>query len=408
MMLERSERAIKLRSRDREFHGLNREFRYAQAQLTSDYLKSKDVKHPRDVGTIREVLLRRFLSDSGYLPRRYAVSHTSFRAVSTSGHASNELDIALLDPLDSIRLMARADVYEVFPVESVYGAIQVKSRLSETGLASALDNIASFKRLSRAEPRGNHGFGVIFCYETEMAWLDIVAKLEDFIAVNPPTVWPNAIFILNVGFFIVGSSSSGHFLNCDFEGIKEPTVHGRPDQGDLLFTMHSMLLEMLRTNGTIPPPFNAYFALPLVAEEQSYHFTLGEFAEVGSCETHGDFSRKIPRNSLKALINWCSTAPAINWIRANDLGLGKAGNDEAAYARQPGDVRIYNPDGLPLTDILFRVSHLNGRAVSSIDYDMIEAGGMSIWLPRYYAVKQEMITGCPKCSKQKRPAQTRS
>lgn len=195
-MLERSERAIRLRSRDREFHGLNREFQYAQAQLTSDYLKSRDVKHPRDVGSIREVLLRRFLSDSGYLPRRYAVSQTSFRAASTSGHISNELDIALFDPLDSIRLMERADVYEVFPVESVHGAIQVKSKLSESSLTNALDNIASFKRLSRAEthhyqvaddiPR--HGFGIIFCYETEMAWLDIVAKLEGFIAANPPTV----------------------------------------------------------------------------------------------------------------------------------------------------------------------------------------------------------------------------
>lgn len=415
-MLERSERAIRLRSRDREFHGLNREFQYAQAQLTGDYLKSKDVKHPRDVGNIREVLLRRFLSDSGYLPRRFAVSQTSFRAASTSGHISNELDIALFDPLDSIRLMGRADVYEVFPIESVHGAIQVKSRLSETGLASALDNIASFKRLSRAESRryqsvgtsSQHGFGVIFSYETEMAWLDIVASLEAFIAANPPTVWPNAVFIMNVGLFVFGSPTSGHFLNGHIEAIKEPKVHGRPDQGDLLFTMHSMLLEMLRSDSVGPPPFDAYFALPLVAEDQSYRFTLGQFAEVGSCETHGDFARKIPHDSLKALIAWCSTTPSINWIRANDLGMGKPGDNEAAYARQPGDIRIYNPDGLALTDILFRASWINGREVPSLDYDMIEAGGMSIWLPAHYAEARSMITGCPTCAKQKTPGSARA
>jgi len=402
MLLDRSERAIRLRSRDREFHGLNREFQYWQAQLTSDYLKSKDVKHPRDVGTIREVLLRRFLSESGFLPRRYGVSGTSFRAASTSGHVSNELDIALYDPLDSIRLMERADVYEVFPVESVHGAIQVKSRLSKTGLASALDNIASFKRLSRIGSRRDHGFGVIFCYETEMAWLDIVAALKEFIAANPSTVWPNAVFILNVGCFVFGTSSSGQYLNGHIEAIQEAIVHGSPDQGDLLFTMHSMLLDMLRADRTTPAPFDAYFDLPLVAEDESYRFMLGQFAEVGSCGQHGDFARKIPHDRLKVLIDWCSVVPAMNRIRANDLGMGRPGNDEPAYARQPSEVRIYNPDALPLTQILFRTVHHNGRDVASIDYDMIEAGGMTIWLPKHYAEAEGMITGCPICAKQLR------
>lgn len=397
-MLERSERAIKLRSNDREFHGLNREFQYAQAELTRDYLKSKDVKHPRDVGTIREVLLRRFLSASGYLPRRYAVSTTSFRAVSTTGLLSNELDIALIDPFDSIRLMNREDVFEVFPIESVHGAIQVKSRLTETELASALKNIASFKRLQRNNVT-SHGFGIIFCYETGMAWLDIVAKLEAFMAANPPTVWPNAVFILNVGFFAFGSSNSGHFLNSDIETIEQPQVHGRPDQGDLLYSMHSVLLELLRTSGTAPPPFDAYFSLPLVAEERSYRFSMGQFAEVGSCGKHGDFSRKIPPPELERLVEWCSTAPAINWIRANDLGMGHPGDNEAAYARQPGDVRIYNPDGLPLPDILYRQSLFDGREVKTIDYDIVEVGGMSIFVPRHYTEAEGIITGCPTCAK---------
>lgn len=209
---------------------------------------------------------------------------------------------------------------------------------------------------------------------------------------------------MNVGLFVLGSPGSGHFLNSHIEAITEPTVHGRPDQGDLLFTMHSMLLGMLRSDRVRPAPFDAYFALPLVAEDQSYRFMLGQFAEVGSCETHGDFARKIPHDSLKELITWCSTAPAINWIRANDLGMGKPGDDEAAYARQPGDVRIYNPDGLPLTDILYRASYFDGREIPSIDYDMIEASGMSIWLPAHYSEARGMITGCPMCAKQKRSA----
>jgi hypothetical protein len=58
------------RSKDRDFHGLQREFLYLQTEMLADFEKSKDVGHPRDVGDIRETILRKFLTDSGYLPRR--------------------------------------------------------------------------------------------------------------------------------------------------------------------------------------------------------------------------------------------------------------------------------------------------------------------------------------------------
>lgn len=62
-MKDQSERASALRSKDREFHGLEREFLQLQDQMIFDYHRSKDIKHPRDVGTAREEILRRFLLD---------------------------------------------------------------------------------------------------------------------------------------------------------------------------------------------------------------------------------------------------------------------------------------------------------------------------------------------------------
>jgi hypothetical protein len=62
-------RAIALRTKDREFHGLEREFRYYQEQMIADYDRSKDIKHPRDVGDAREEILRKFLTGSGLVPR---------------------------------------------------------------------------------------------------------------------------------------------------------------------------------------------------------------------------------------------------------------------------------------------------------------------------------------------------
>jgi hypothetical protein len=98
------ERLVALRTKDREFHGLEREFLYAQAELLQLYQKSKDIKHPRDVGNAREAILGRFLATSGYLPKKYSVSNTSVRVVSTEGFISREIDILLFDPKTSVSL----------------------------------------------------------------------------------------------------------------------------------------------------------------------------------------------------------------------------------------------------------------------------------------------------------------
>ena len=58
-MADRAKRAIALRSKT-PVHGLEREFGYHQVDMLAAYEKSKDIKHPRDVGDTREEILRRF------------------------------------------------------------------------------------------------------------------------------------------------------------------------------------------------------------------------------------------------------------------------------------------------------------------------------------------------------------
>jgi hypothetical protein len=148
-LLEQAKRAIAVRSRDREFHGLEREFLYHQSQMLLDFEKSKDIHHPRDVGDAREEILRKFFKESGYLPARFAVSDNRARVASTTGHVTGEIDIVFHDPVNSMSLMRRDSVYEVLPVESVYGVIQIKSRLNKKEIKLGLENVASFKRLVR-------------------------------------------------------------------------------------------------------------------------------------------------------------------------------------------------------------------------------------------------------------------
>jgi len=404
-LVETAERAIALRNKDREFHGLEREFNYHQAQMIVDYERTKDIKHPRDLGNARETLLRNFLINSGYLPKKYSVSDLSVRVASETGHISNEIDIAIYDSEELITLMKRQDVYEVYPIESVYGVIQVKSNLTKKELRSGFKNLESFKKLKDSSAVSkNNKFALLFSYCSDMEWLDIVKEIEDFSKENPKSVYPNAIFILDRGFFIFGEEDGkGAITNADIQALQKVSLRGFPDRQQLnLYQFQTILLELLRSANVSAANLGSYFRLPLVTEEESYQFTLGSFAEVGQCEKHGDFAKKISKESLNKITTWCLKSEPINWVKATHIAYNMP-EDEEAYKRQPQRVYIYNPDGFELKDILtYELKDDEGNVLARpLAYDMIETNKMNIWIPYYYSIKECLISGCVKCEKEK-------
>lgn len=404
-LIESAERAIALRNKDREFHGVEREFYYHQSQMIVDYERTKDIKHPRDLGDSRETLLRKFLTDSGYLPRKYSVSALSVRVASETGHISNEIDIAIYDSENLITLMKRQDVYAVYPIESVYGVIQVKSNLTKKELKSGFKNLASFKKLkgSVANSRNNK-FALLFAYCSDMKWEDIVREIKEFSKENPKSVYPNAIFILDRGFFIFGEEEgNGTITNVDIESLQNVSLRGFPDRQQLnLYQFQTILLELLHSANVSPANLGSYFRLPLVTEEASYQFTLGSFAEIGNCEKHGDFAKKISAESLDTIVGWCLTSEPINRVKATHIAYNLP-EDEEAYKRQPQVVYIYNPEGLDLSDILtYDLKDNDGNIkVTPLAYDMIETNNINIWIPYYYSAKESLISSCVKCEKAK-------
>ena len=260
-------RAIDVRSKDREFHGLEREFRYHQEQMIADYDRSKDIKHPRDVGDAREDILRNFLTENGLIPPRYRVSGAKTRVASTTGHGSAEMDVALYDRDDSISLMRRKGGYQVLPVESVYGVIQVKSRLTKAVLKSGLENIASFKTLTKVhEPQGGiiitntaksgKGFGLLFAYDSDLEWGDLVREIQAFADSNPRSVLCNGVYVLKRGFFLNGDGTTACKLNPDIEQLNIVRIHGYPDRdSSLLYHFTASLLLWLRMTEVYPPKY---------------------------------------------------------------------------------------------------------------------------------------------------------
>ncbi|SHG52976.1 hypothetical protein SAMN02745753_04084 [Marinomonas polaris DSM 16579] len=389
-IIDRAKRAIVLRSKDREFHGLEREFYNYQAKMIVEYDTTKDIKHPRDVGNARETILREFLN-SGCLPKKYSVSSTSVRVASPSGHLSHEMDIVLYDEDELITLMNRNNVYEVYPVENTYGVIQVKSKLTTKELKSGLDNLRSYKKLNP------QGFGILFSYCSDMNWDLIIKHLKAYADENPSEHYPNFIFILDRGFFAFASEGKAEILSHELAEMDDVAIHGFPDrQQQNLYQFQLMLLELCRASKTSLPQMQNYFSLPLTSEEQSYRFALGSNAEFGSCEEHGDYPRKISSESLTKITEWCEAQEPINGVKATHLAFGIP-EDEEAYTRQPSLVYIYNPEDFKLSDILKHDNEYGEYIVPSIAYDIIITNDMCIWLPYYYSIKEELIPHCPKC-----------
>jgi hypothetical protein len=406
-----AKRAIELRSKEREFHGLEHEFHYYQERMIADYERSKDIKHPRDVGDAREEILRHFLNDNGLIPNRFSVSGAKTRVASPTGHSSAELDVVLYDRDDSISLMRRDGGYQVLPIESVYGVIQVKSRLTKKAIREGLKNLASFKTLTKIqEPahgvvsgyynsnRSSKGFGVLFAYDSDLEWGDVVQEMQSFADANKRDLLCNAVFILKKGFFLHGDGTNACKLNPHIDQLHAIKIHGYPDRdGSCLYQFMTSLLLMLRMTEVSIPNIDRYFRLPFVAGQRSYEFSMGMFSEIANCPDHGDYRREISEDSLKKVVDWCRGAEPINWIKATDIALGRPGDNYAAYERQPLDVRIYNPRDLALKDILFAETELNGQKALQNAFDSIETEGMTIYIPMFYTVVEDIIGGCPRC-----------
>lgn len=301
--------------------------------------------------------------------------------------------------------MNRDGVYQAYPIESVYGVIQVKSRLNKGEIENGLENIASFKSLNKQISRSGftmkvggregRGFGLLFAYDSDLKWSDLVKEIERLTLTQHKRNWCNGIFILNKGMILCGSGHTGYTKNSQLETVTKLQMFGFPDhQSHCLLNFHNVLLELLKITDIHPAQIENYYRLPLIADAQSYEFFLGSYAEVGECEKHGDFQRTISPEMLFKVTEWCKKATPINWIKATDIAYGKAGDDESAYQKQPGMVHIYNPENRPLSEILVTKDHSGG-----LQFDQILSSNMHIYIPYYYDDKEHIISTCPKCKK---------
>lgn len=119
--------------------------RNAASRMAADFEDSNLFTHSGDKGEFREDIIGKFLRP--FLPNCYGIG--SGQVFSTDGPASDQADIVLYDEVFS-NVLFRGSSNSLFPCESVYGTIEVKSILTTEELETSISNIASVKRLKRA------------------------------------------------------------------------------------------------------------------------------------------------------------------------------------------------------------------------------------------------------------------
>lgn len=399
-----TDEAIKQRSSKAQFHGLEQELREMQLALLDSYERTKPIPHPRDKGDHREEILRHFLNTHGLIPKKYGISSGSTRAVSQTGHVSPELDILFYEAADAVVVKRYANTLDYLPIESTHGTIQVKSKLTKPELVSGLKNIADFKSLEPGTLDQKVGgltastglysrFGILFAYEYDLPWEEIVAELEQFASRIEPRHLPNAVFVLNRGYFMFGSDERGSVSQRHLSEISNARVYGFPDHdGRCLLAFYSILMALLKESVAGTPEIDHYLRLPLTAGPHSYHYTHGAFAEVGTCPLHGKYLRSISLANIEKILHETRSSIPINWIKALDIAQGAAGDDEERYRKQPAEVKIYNPENSALSDLLIGD---NGN----LTFDSVELADDTVWIPLYYDDKERLIDRCPKCLK---------
>ncbi len=231
---------------------LKKIFRGISSKLENDFKISSEINHNGSKGTYRENALKYFLN-SGRLPKRYGIG--SGEIIGHTRDVSKQCDLILYDQFDSVSLLYDENI-QVYPIESIYGVIEVKSSLSKKELFKALDNIKSIKSLTADNhikqssgfsttysPR-EKPFGMIFAYSLENNSLQsLVENVKQWEKDNIQENSTNLIVVLNEGIiyhhdeYLKSLYSSKNLKNAKYVSYLSYT-------NDTLFHFYSILLNL--------------------------------------------------------------------------------------------------------------------------------------------------------------------
>lgn len=230
-------------------------------------LRERLITHPGELGSSREEVVREFLRS--YLPRKFEIG-AGF-AFDAQGNLSRQLDVVISDA--SCPKFENSGKKRLFPCETVSAVGQVKSSLTSiTVFRSALDNLASAKRLDRSgagealdcntgrilNPKFNYLdqiFTFLIVVGKSLSETAIRDEFISFLEENDASVWPNVVIALDK-YLVTFCCDGGICPNpMDARGI---AIQRNSKRHDTLMHFYLLLARALEVTRVTSIPYAAY------------------------------------------------------------------------------------------------------------------------------------------------------
>lgn len=321
--------------------------------MNADFEASAQIKHPGSKGTIRENNLRNFLAE-GRLPTKYGLG--AGEVVGRVRDTSRQCDVIVYDKLNGLALLYDESV-QVFPIDCVYGVIEVKSALSKSEFLDALEKIKALKAMAPggavSQPVGSgytmvhsrpRPFGMIFAYSLADNSLDsLIENLRQWEKENPAALWPNYVCVLEVGVIYHRGKPFEICLGSDqitAEAWPMALHHGQ----DSLFQFYCALHDICARMHLGPIELTHYYD-PSVQ--------IGKYIVSGKVEAQIVKDGLPGRNvrfteaAIGMVVAWCAERGPIRYgdVLQKQFGSLPAGMENTSMLND--EVFLYNPDNLP-------------------------------------------------------------
>lgn len=241
-------------------------------QLLLEFQKTSEIQHSGGKGDNREDAFRGFLKT--HLPTRYAVGRGEI--VSHFNDVSPEMDVVIYDPIHC-PLFLKSDSHSIFPTESVYGAINMKSHLDSGELKEAYSNISSFKKqLIKGSfyksPQSGFKSGMsevipvtgVVAYSANRS-VDAIQNQVKFLdsELDDLSLRPDFIAIIGTGIIGPRKSLRGQFNRFDIPNNTEDLTLIRKTGRHTLLRIHMQLISEMNKIELRPLNLEKYLNMPL-------------------------------------------------------------------------------------------------------------------------------------------------
>lgn len=246
--------------------------RTANSEIESQFSKSSLLTHSGEIGQIREEIISNILRP--FLPECFGLG--TGQVFDLHNNMSKQIDVVIYDAIYS-NVLLRNHTANLFPCESIYGEIEIKSNLSSSELIKSLDNIKSIKKLYRedstmlditpiselkigagltaSKTKLNDYIGIIFGFDG-LDKQTLLEKLNSELICRDKNLLPDFIFCYKKDYMILKISENNTPVGISPNFEKYKAIDCKGDVLTLMFLTLNTCLNQLRLKA---PNYNEYW-----------------------------------------------------------------------------------------------------------------------------------------------------